>query len=466
MSELTKYHELSAKEKIGWLIAILAPLCIILMPTTELFTLQVKEFVALTLWAIIMWAMDLLPKVVTAVMLCVFYILLGLAPASAVFGGPFSMAVPWLLLGGMIISKVFEQTPLLKRFSYWLIIKLGGSYRAMLYGLALSGVVISLLIPNSGARVVLYATLTIGICNAVGAEKETKLATAIMLAGLVASSNISPMFQTGKDTIILAEGFFEEAGLFMSWWEYFKMNGALFFAWGLVNVIIVEVLFRPEKKIGSKKFFQEELAEMGKMEKGEIKMGIILLLVGVLLITQIVEAQWSFLLCACICFLPGINLANEKMLKNINWSMIIFTACTIAIGNVAASVGADAWISDICMGLLSGRGTVATYSLVWVVAVILNLFMTPLSAASAFIPALIDLTQQLGLNTFSITYMFLQGLQQIFFPFEISTMLLFYSFGYVSYKNITKYFITRMACNFVYMICICLPIWGLMGYVA
>ena len=73
-------------------------------------------------------AMDLLPKVITAVILCVFYILLGLAPASAVFGGPFSKAVPWLLLGGMIISKVFEQTPLLKRFSYWLIIKLGGSY--------------------------------------------------------------------------------------------------------------------------------------------------------------------------------------------------------------------------------------------------------------------------------------------------------------------------------------------------
>ena len=145
--------------------------------------------------------------------------------------------------------------------------------------------------------------------------------------------------------------------------------------------------------------------------------------------------------------------------------MIIFTACTIAIGNAAVSVKADAWISHICLGLLTDKGTIATYSLVWVVAVILNLFMTPLSAASAFIPALIDLTQTLNLNTFSITYTYLQGLQQIFFPYEISTMLLFYGFGYVSYKNIIKYFTVRMGCNLVYMICICLPVWSFMGYV-
>ena len=125
---------MSTKTKIGWLAAVILPAMILLVPESEALTLQIKLFLAVTLCAILIFALELMDNVIPALMLPLCYYALKLVPLTTAFQ-PWTTTIPWMCLGGFILTNIMLRTGLLKRVAYWCIVKTGGTYKGIIWGL-------------------------------------------------------------------------------------------------------------------------------------------------------------------------------------------------------------------------------------------------------------------------------------------------------------------------------------------
>lgn len=96
----------------------------------------------------------------------------------------------------MIIANVFDHSGLMKRLTYRCILLVGGSYKGMLYGIAVTGIIMGICIPNIGGRGALYAALAFGLCKALSLKPQGKAAGSVMLAAAVAATMPAYMFLT------------------------------------------------------------------------------------------------------------------------------------------------------------------------------------------------------------------------------------------------------------------------------
>lgn len=158
--------------KIKALVVLLPTLILVLIPASGNYTPAIKLFFIITVCAILLWAVDLINMTIVSLTLPVAFILSHLATPEQVLA-PWTQNLPYLVLGALIISIVFEQSGLMDRLAYWFITKSGGSYKGIILALTTSGFVVSILVPGSLARVALYGGMAWGICKAMGLDRKS-----------------------------------------------------------------------------------------------------------------------------------------------------------------------------------------------------------------------------------------------------------------------------------------------------
>ena len=128
---LKKNHDRVAL--IGWIVSILVPVIVSLLPVSGIFTGSLKTFFVITLFVILIIAFELLPKLIAAILLPSLYLISGLVPADIAFASWTSTTV-WMVMGGLILSNVLEDCGLLKRIAFFVIRKCGGTYTGVVFG--------------------------------------------------------------------------------------------------------------------------------------------------------------------------------------------------------------------------------------------------------------------------------------------------------------------------------------------
>ena len=452
-----------------WGVASLVPLIIFLIPTTEKFTYNIKMFFIITIFTMGLWALDLLPVLIPSLMLPIMYFVCGLATPAEVFSS-WSTQLPWLFLSGMIISSIFEKTGLMKRIACWSILKAGGSYKGILYGFFFSGILMGLLVPSGAGKVALYTTLAYGICKALKVSPTSNVSSTIMLGGYF--SAIGPLYLTGGGANIIAFDIAAKYGVNVSWMDYFIQMGIPSILFTFILIFSMRFLFKRDEEIfedhnreHTKKFFQEEYDKLGIFTKNEKKMAVILGFIVLGLLTNSIHKiapGWIFVMGACACFLPGIEIGEDADIKNVKFPMIIFMASAMCIGNVSLATGAGNYFAEKLYVFLHG-GEYAVTGLIWIVGVLINFILTPLAAVSGLMNPLLEAGLKAGLKPMPVIYSFLQGIEQILLPYENATVLYLFGFGLITFKNLVKAFAWRMVLNLVFILVVCVPYWMLLG---
>ncbi len=467
--EINVQHEQKWDKKtlLFWLITLAVPILILLIPESAAYTHAIKWFFAITILMILIVAFETLPILIPSLLLPVIYGLAGLAPMGAVFG-PWSSSMPWLFIAGMIIANVFDHSGLMKRLTYRCILLVGGSYKGMLYGIAVTGIIMGICIPNIGGRGALYAALAFGLCKALELKPKSKTAGTVMLAAAVSATMPAYMFLTDLGIVGLnAASNFAEVSM-LSWVKWFLYVGPPLLVWLFFSIWLLTKLFKPEETLESKAFFEKELKALGKWRPQEIKMAILMLTVLVLLLTtgwHQLDVGWIFLFAACICFLPGIHLATEEDLK-INYGMVIFVVATMSIGVVSNVVGAGTYLAELFYPFVAQTGSVVFIGAIWIVAFLVNFLLTPLAGISTLVGPLAHIGEMVGINPYVVIFAFMQGMDQVLLPYENVMMLLFMGFGMLSMPDFVKYFGIRAILNFLFVLLILVPYWHLLGIFA
>lgn len=457
--------KLSGRKKVLWIVFLLITVSIMCIPCNEAFTFKIKLFLAGTVLAILIFAFDLLNQTITAIALPLFYAVTGLADTSVIFS-PWSQSIIWQMLGGFIVANTFIRIGLLKRIASKCIMLTGGSYKGLIFGIGIAGIVLNIVIP--GNAIIPLAAFAFGVVKSLGLKKSRE-ASAIMVASAVAS--LMPLNIFFSSSYFLAGVSAQEVfgPLSISWPNFLWTNLPMLLIYILFFLLLPRI-FKPEQPLEvNKEVFSEELKSMGKLSGAEKKALIICLIIFIYFLTSNLhhmDVMWGFVFGAILLFVPGINIGSAEDVTHANYSVIFFAAACMGIGSVASALGIGKLVINLLLPVLSGVNQSGFLILTWLFLFVCNFLMTPISMYTTFGAPLAGIAVSMGIHPDALLFTMLQGGDAIILPYEYSLYLLVFAFGGMTrLKDWAKMMSFKVIISFLGFLLLLLPFWHLIGLI-
>src|SRR5690554_894045 len=322
------------------------------LPVPE--AMGVKGWVAfgLLLFAIVLWATQLIPAPITSLIVVALASILGLLSLEEALG-QLGNDIIWLIIAMLIMGVAVQKTLLDKRLAYQLLFLARGNTHLTLLGLIGISFVLTFFIPNAVGRVSVLLPIGIGIINHMERKSGKNYSKAIMLAITYAPYVSTIMVITAASGSIYAVGLFESM-LDYHWsylhWMIVMVPIAVIIIWLLWYMLIrlfpSDVLVIEE----GNDYFNEERAKLGRISTGEYKLMLLYVLLIVLWVTKELHHMpltLSALIVVIILFLPGVQVIQWKeAMKEVDWGIpFIFTAGFI-LAEALVTSGFVVWLSS------------------------------------------------------------------------------------------------------------------------
>lgn len=461
---LKKNHDRVAL--IGWIVSILVPVIVSLLPVSGIFTGSLKTFFVITLFVILIIAFELLPKLIAAILLPSLYLISGLVPADIGFASWTSTTV-WMVMGGLILSNVLEDCGLLKRIAFFVIRKCGGTYTGVVFGCFIIGIILNLITFCNGWLVA--SVLVYGICRAMDL-KPSKESALVCFAGTIGATGCTVcLFYPGYFSI-MEESIREFIPDFtMTMTSSFQYNG-WFVLWSVLLILIMMKVYRiKDLKINvHKEYFEEQYAALGKVSTKEKKaILMIVLLLAYLMTCRLfgLPEAYGFMVIPFLMFIPGIRLGDENTLKRLNYSTVFFVSACLGIGTVGAAVGFGDFLTAIVVPVLEGKGTLVVCLIFLTMGMIANLFMTPYAMLGGLSLPFAQIAVSLGMSPVAACMLLLYSCELLFFPYESAGNLIMYEFGMLPMKEFIKQMTLKTIIMYLGFIFVMYPMWHLLGFI-
>ena len=454
-------------DALKWISNLTVPVLIyLLVPVTEGMNPKVPLFLAITVWAVMTWALETLPSPVSALIMVFLYGIFVTKP-GVVFSS-FGTFLPWIAFAGLIIADVLHRTGAAKRIAIKIMLWAGSSYACAMLGFLLAGFVLSAIMPASQGRLIIFTALGMGMVDALGVDPKSRMSSSIIMAGLFATAATSPAFMTsmliqlvGANAAAVASG---QPPVNYGQWMYHQAFGCIVYA-GIAYALIF--MIRGKERLSDKgqmkQMLETRLAEMKEISRNEVKaIAVLVFAMAGFLAAPFARLDGGFLfaLLSMIYFLPGVNLMSAADLRRLDMPFVIFLTACISIGIVAQNVGIDKILAGLLLPMLHDQGEITALVSSYFTGVAVNFILTPMAAMSALCQPMAQLAADLGVSPQAMIYTFAYGLDQYIFPYEIGFFLYIFMTGYISLRHVVPALALRMFIIMpVFIICVLIPYW-------
>lgn len=451
----------SSSVKIKWLISLVIPALILLTPTNELYTTDIRTFLVITVMIILILAFSLAPNMIPALALPFLYALANLVPIEVALV-PWTVTVVWMVLGSFILANILERIGLLQRLACICIIKTGGSYTGILMGIAGAGVVIALLIP--GGSPVAFAALAFSICKAFNLG-PSNTATGIMITSATACLLPGMFFMDPGNVGILIAVADTVTPTTVTYADY-MLHNIIFLPFCFLVPFVWSKVFKPEIEINGKDYFKKKLDSLGAMKTEEKKaIYVLIILVAFLMTSSLhgIDMAYGFIFAPIVLFLPGLEVGSNEDIQNVNYPFLFFITACMGIGTVANALGVGNLVSSLLTSPIGGFSTNVFLGIVWLISVVVNFLLTPLAAMATLGAPIMQIATDMQIDARPVIYTMFNGLDQILMPYEYALYMICFSYGLIHIKNFIKAFGIKMILNLVYIFVVAVPYWMLIG---
>ncbi len=454
------------KKLIGWLMSILIPVIIAFVPVSGDFTDSLKMFFMISLFVILIIAFELLPLLVSAILLPSLYMISGIVPIATAFGSWTSTTV-WMVLGGLIFSNVLDECGLLKRIAYYVISKCGGTYGGAVFGCFFIGIILNMITFCYGWLVA--SALVFGVCKAMDL-KPSRESSLLCFAGTIGATGATIfMYYPGYYAIIETSirKFIPDYSMTML--STFIYNGFSVVLYGLTLLILMKV-YKTKKmdmKFG-RELFDEKYKELGKMSSKEKKAVVMIVLLLVYLFTARftgLPAAYGFMSIPFLMFMPGIELGDNKTIGRLNFPMVFFVSACLGIGVVGAEVGFGEFLTNIAVPMLSGKSPLVACIAFMLFGIIANFFMTPFAMLGGLSLPFAQMAVSLGISPIAVVMILLFSCEILILPYQSAGNLIMYSYGMMPMKDFVKQEGLKALIMIIGFIVVMYPLWSLFGLV-
>lgn len=449
-----------------WLVTLLVPAAICLIPLNEFFTANLRMFFVITVFVIMMVAFEFFEILIPALLLQTLYLLSGIVSVETAYGSWANTTV-WMILGALILANVLEECGLLQRIAYWCINKCGGTFTGTMYGIFLTGVVISTITFGNGF--IIMVTMAYGVCLAMNLKKSTASALVCFMGMLGGETTCCFLYNPGYLSLGVAgiQQFIPD--FFVNWYIM------LIYQWPLLILCLFIIwLFSKVYKTkniafdGGKEYFRKVYAELGPMTGKEKKALVILSILIVYLVTCPIHGYsdaYGFMLIPYLLFLPGIRVGSFETVRKTNFSIIFFIASCFSIGMVGTALGVGDLISHLVSPILQGKSTLFSLLVMLSFGVFANLFMTPFAMMAGLSAPFAQVALDLGINPLASVMTLMTATDMVFFPHEVAPYLVVYGFGLISMKDFITMHGIKTIITYLFFAAVLYPYWILFGLV-
>lgn len=454
---------LTKVEKIKWVITILIPTIIFLIPTNDMYTNDMRLFLVITVAAILLVAFELVDIIISSIFMLFAYTLSGIVSADVAFQG-FTASSTFLVLGCLVLVALLDESGVLERISYWCMIRFGHSFKGILWGIFLAGLITSAL--TMGNSFALMAAFAYGIIRALRLE-GSKAASAIGLVAAVSTVAVrgfiyAPMLiavQVAQSQSILGNNFH------LNWYNVLVNNWPVLIS-VVITVWVITKLYKVDRTICGQEYFVEQYKNLGKMQSKEKKMLLILICIILWMLFDPlipISSDYALILLPWIAFFPFFNIGNSNTLKKVSFSTVFFVPACFGIGNVATSLGMGQMVADMVMPMAIQMGSVGILAVIYGLTIILNFLMTPYAIHACMTVPFMNIALQMGIDPYAVNFMLMHGSDMVLMPYEYTPYLVVFAFGMIKMKEFIKVMAVKMFVTTVLIFAILMPYWSLLG---
>jgi anion transporter len=454
---------------IRFLLSVIAGIVVWLLPLT--LDPGIQLVLAISAFMVLSWITHALDHALTGFVGCFAFWALGAATFPSAFAG-FAETTPWFLFGALMIGAMAAKSGLARRLAYTVMQTVGHSYSRLLIGLILSDFLLTFLVPSGIARVVIMASVAVGLCHAFGADRGSNIGRGMFIILTYTATIFDKMIIAGAASIT-ARGIIEKGGgvevLWGQWFLAFLPADliTIFVAWRLTLYF-----YPPEKKDlpEGKRFLTEALREMGPWTAVEKRAAFLMVCAIALWMTDAfhhISPPMVGLGIGLLATLPVIGVLNTDDVKGVNYLPIFFVATAIGMGHVlvesrALNIMTDAmfgWMTPYVHNTLSSTAVLYWTSFLYHIPLGDEVVMLATS-----LPMLMSFAKAQQLDPLVVGMIWTFGAGGKLFVYQSAPLVVGYSFGYFSGRDMFKIGAILTIVEFLILLLLLVPFyWPLLG---
>ena len=415
----------------GLLLAVLALIGIMLLPTPAGLPVAGHRMLAVLAFAVVVWMTEALDYAVSAVVIAALMaFLLGLSPNPAnpaalmgtsagltlAFSG-FANTALALVASALFLAAAMTATGLDKRIALVILSRVGAETRHVVIGAIFVGFVMAFLVPSTTARVACLVPITLGIIAAFGVSRKGAFASMLMITTTQTASIWNVGIKTAAAQNMVAVGFIEKTfQTTITWLEWFVAAAPFAILMSIALYFVMTRMMPPEidNVPGGREAIRKSLAELGPMKTSEKKLLAISLTLLAFWSTEGIlhrfDTSSTTVAAVALMFLPGIGIMTWKEAQpRIPWGTVVLFGIGISLGTALLQTKGAVWLADLVVAQFGLKSATALFILA-----VLSLFLTVIhlgfasatALASAMIPIVIAVLQSVatpGINIVGMT---------------------------------------------------------------
>jgi sodium-dependent dicarboxylate transporter 2/3/5 len=307
---------------------------------------------ALTGLAIIFWITETLPIGQTSFLILLVIGFTGIVPLDTALSG-FSSGAIFLIIAGMMMAKAVNETLLIHRLTYYILMKIGSSTSRILAGIIMISQIQAFFIPATAVRTSLLLPAIIHLMRSFDYRAHPNIRRQFML-GVAFGGNISgtAILPAAIGNVLTVEILHMYLHINISYFQWFLLA---FPIWLLLIPTVWYILVRSYpaevKEIpGIREEMAQRAQELGPLTSAEKRCLLILIGTVVLWMTESLHHMPPAIPAVLAVFLlsmPCIGVASWKDTTDISLDTVFILGITLSLGKVLNDTGAIRYISSL-----------------------------------------------------------------------------------------------------------------------
>ncbi len=300
--------------------------------------------------ASVVWTFDLIPYHAVAIALPVFATLFGISRADRAFSG-FSKPYWFLALGVFALSAAIFRTGLLYRLALLVMRIFPTGYRWQTFALALSGLVMTPLIPSSYARTILASPLAVTMSEAMRLKKGSFGTVGIAMTCLLGFGHMSFMFMNGTASCAFVLGLLPgSSAAGVNWFSWLKASAPLGIIFFLLSYASIMILKHPKEMASlNPEVLEAQLRTLGPMTIKE-KLSLLTMVITIIAFAteQLHHVNEAWIAMLGFFFVFATSVIDEHSIRtDMDWSFLISLGAMVGFGDILTESGLDRVFVDI-----------------------------------------------------------------------------------------------------------------------
>jgi anion transporter len=453
---------------IGQILSVLVPLIIWFAPLP--LELETKHCFAIVGFMIVAWITRAMEFALTGLIGCFLFWALGVVRFPVAFSG-FANDTPWFLFGALLLGTVAARSGIARRLAYFVMLRVGVTYPRILLSLIVTDFLLTFIVPAGAARVVIMASIAIGLAEAFNSLPGSNVARGMFLV-LTYTANIFDKMIIAGAASITARGLIEKVGGVTVLWSYWFIA---FLPCCFVTVLaawwLTLKLYPPENVAlaGGRDYLRAEIRNLGPLSPLEKRAAVLMAAAILLWLTDFLHHISPAVIAmgaGLFALLPRVGVLEIEDLRRLNYLAVFFVAAAVSMGAVLEATNGLHVLTGAAFGFMQPFMTnmiMTTIVMYWTAFVSHFFLASEISMLGASIPLVMEFAKTHSLNPLLLGMIWTFAAGGKLFVYQSGVLIVGYSYGYFAARDLLYMGALLTVIEFVLLLLLVQFYWPLIG---